>query len=181
MCVSIHIGGLTVAKWLMCLTKMLSTSFHNIFLFFWASHLFLFLPILSHITAETRWRLWFQTHPDTISFFLSLSLWGNWVGFLNSLLFPLSVCVLLHYSLFHRQQMLEGVRSSNTHFLIVLCSDWCTSLGPNRRHMVGYITGHWPTYNLLCWSTWDSGLVHFYWNTHKVIRLRNVSSQSLSL
>lgn len=100
------------------------------------------------ISDTPRYNLFF-------SLCLSFSLWGNWERFLNSLLSPffsLALCVyvclyaFLHYSLFHRQQMLEGVRSSNTqtHFLTVLCADWFTSL-------YWYFIGHWPIY-----ATWFS-------------------------
>lgn len=81
----------------------------------------------------------------SVSFPFSLSL-----GKLGKILeFPslpslfLSLSLLLHYSQFHRQQMLEGVRSWNiqtTRFLIVHCSDWFTFF------VHWYTEVQWPTY-----------------------------------
>lgn len=108
---------------------MLSSSFHNIFL--------ACVPLISFFSSNsTSYRCRSQMeacdfrHTQIKS--LPLPLWENWERFLNSLLFSLvCVCVCYYITVFHRQQMLEGVRSSNTetHFLTVLCSDWTTSVG----------------------------------------------------
>lgn len=90
--------------------------------------------VLPYVTVEG---LYFR-HTQIKFCSVSLSLRGNRVRFLNSLLFFLyvCVCVCMCYSLFHRQQMLEGVRSSNSQtspFRIALYSDWFTSVG-QRKH-----------------------------------------------
>lgn len=78
-------------------------------------------------------------------FSLSLGKLGKILEFpsLPSLFLFLPFSLLLHYSQFHRQQMLEGVRSWNTqttHFLIIHCSDWFTTF------VHRYIALRWPTY-----------------------------------
>lgn len=120
----------------MCLTKALSSSFHNIFL---SS-----VPLISFFSFTSvpyncrgQMEACDFRHTQIKSFFLSL-LSGeigkdSWIPFS-----PLLLCVCLCYYI---TPCFIGSRcwrawGPQTHFLIVLCFDWFTSLG--QKHTIGF-------------------------------------------
>lgn len=113
-------------------------------------------------------------HTQIKSPSVSLSLWGKLGKILE---FPSLVCMcvcMCAYVITLLQQMLKGVRFLNaqTHFLIVLSSDWFTSPG-QKAH--GWLLIHYrtltyiqPSYHMHCvcpHMRQGAGFVHFYWNT----------------
>lgn len=150
----------------MCLTEVLSSSFHNIVLSALLSLIFRFFqfrPIeLQRPDGGLQFFFFFLTHPDKISFCCCLSLSGeigqdSWIPFSF-----LCEWVLLHYCLFHRQlQMLKGEVSqhskqpiSSMYFILIgsVFLDW-------RKRDCCHNTAHWLIHYSLtatCKSIWDN-------------------------
>lgn len=128
----------------MCLTKMLSSSFHNIFL--------ACVPLISFFSSDSvsyNCRGQMEACDFRHTQIKSLSLWENWERFLNSLLFSLVVCVCYYITpcfIGSRCWRAWGPQTLNP--ISSLCFVLIGSLLSVRRYMVGYrqIAGHWPTY-----------------------------------